>query len=46
MITEEEIRTALSIIREAVEELPNLEGAAEDAIIPPSERNVTINVDL
>jgi len=45
VITEEEIKTALSIIKEAVKELPNLRGAAEHTIIPCSEREVTINTD-
>ncbi|KAL1957524.1 hypothetical protein VTO42DRAFT_5750 [Malbranchea cinnamomea] len=41
VITEEEIKTALRIIEEAIHELPTLSGEREDRIIPPSERNVT-----
>ncbi|KAF2876321.1 pyridoxal phosphate-dependent transferase [Massariosphaeria phaeospora] len=45
VITEAEIETALNIIKEAMEELPNLKGAREDEVIPPGEKNVHIGVD-
>lgn len=45
VITEEEIRKALSIMKEAVEELPTLKGGKEDKIIPAEEKNVHIQVD-
>ncbi|KAJ9645156.1 ornithine aminotransferase [Coniosporium tulheliwenetii] len=45
VITEEEIQTALSIIKEAMEELPNLKGKREDEVIPEGEKNVHIGVD-
>ncbi|KAI9671552.1 MAG: ornithine aminotransferase [Caeruleum heppii] len=45
VITEEEIQSALDIIQSAMSELPSLTGEAEDAIIPPPEKNVTIGVD-
>ena len=46
VISEEQIREALKIIREAIIELPNLKGAAEDKVIPKDEKNVHIHVDL
>ncbi|RDL41407.1 Ornithine aminotransferase [Venustampulla echinocandica] len=46
VITEEQIKEALRIISEGITELPNLKGKAEEAIIPPSEKGVHINVDL
>ena len=45
VITEEEVKKALSIIGEALKELPNLKGKKEDEIIPPSEKNVTIGIE-
>ena len=46
VITEEEIKSALRIIKEAIEELPNLQGKKEEEVIPdPSEKNVHIGVD-
>ncbi|KAI9794882.1 MAG: ornithine aminotransferase [Peltula sp. TS41687] len=45
VITEDEIDTALGIIRSALSELPTLKGAKEDANIPPEEKNVTITID-
>lgn len=45
MITEEDIKTALGIIRDAIRELPTLKGRKEDEIIPPQEKNVTITLD-
>jgi ornithine--oxo-acid transaminase len=45
VITEEEIKSALRIIEEAVNELPNLKGEEEKKIIPPSEKNVTVTTD-
>ncbi|KAI9884584.1 MAG: heme peroxidase [Watsoniomyces obsoletus] len=45
VITEEEIQTALEIIKSAIRDLPGLTGKDEDAIIPPSEKNVHIVVD-
>lgn len=45
VITEEEIQTALGIIRDAMEELPNLKGRKEMEVLPPGEKNVHIGVD-
>ncbi len=45
VITEEEIQKALSIIDEAMKELPSLKGRKEDVVIPESEKNVRIMVD-
>ncbi|KAJ5994374.1 hypothetical protein N7451_010098 [Penicillium sp. IBT 35674x] len=45
VITEEEIKQALDIINQAVNELPNLKGAAEDHVIPPPEKKVKIGVE-
>jgi ornithine--oxo-acid transaminase len=45
VITEEEIKQSLSIIKESMEELPMLKGEKEDKIIPPAEKNVRIQVD-
>ncbi|KAI9808367.1 MAG: ornithine aminotransferase [Phylliscum demangeonii] len=45
VISDEEIHAALAIIRDALLELPTLSGAAQDAVIPPEEKNVTIERD-
>ncbi|KAL9096159.1 MAG: hypothetical protein Q9165_001682 [Trypethelium subeluteriae] len=45
VITEAQIRQALDIIKEAMEELPTLKGKKEEQIIPPGEKNVHIGVD-
>jgi ornithine--oxo-acid transaminase len=45
VITDEEIESALSIIKEAMEELPNLKGEKEEKVLPPGEKNVHIGVD-
>lgn len=45
VITEEEIKTALSIIDAAMKELPSLKGEMEDAVIPPAEKGVKITVE-
>lgn len=45
VITEEEVRKALSIIGEAIKELPELKGEKENEVIPEGEKNVTIKVD-
>lgn len=45
MITEDEIKTALRIIEEAVNELPDLKGDKEKNIIPPGEKNVAVTTD-
>lgn len=46
VITDEEVESALQIIKEAIEELPNLKGKKEEEVIPdPSEKNVHIGVD-
>lgn len=45
VITEDEVRKALSIIGEACTELPSLKGAKEDIVIPPPEKNVAIKVE-
>lgn len=45
VITEEEVHKALSIIGEAVRELPELKGEKENEVIPEGEKNVIIKVD-
>lgn len=45
VITEEEIQKALDIIKQAVSELPNLKGAAEDKVIPQAEKSVKIGLE-
>lgn len=45
VITEEEVQKALSIIGEALKELPGLKGAKEDKVIPPEEKNVQITLE-
>lgn len=45
VITEEEIKQALNIMKESMEELPTLQGENEDKIIPPEEKNVRIQLD-
>ena len=45
IITEEEVRTALGIIGSACKELPGLRDEAEDAVIPPVEKGVNIQLD-
>lgn len=45
MITDDEIKQALEIIKSAVTELPNLKGAAEDQVIPPPEKKVKIDLE-
>lgn len=48
VITEQEIETALSIIKEAMEELPNLKGKREEQVLTSAvglEKNVHIGVD-
>jgi len=45
VITEEEIDSALNIIKEAMEELPSLKGKREEEVIPPSEKNVHIGIE-
>lgn len=46
IISEEQIREALAIMKEAIEELPNLKGKHEDEIIPAGEKNVHIHLDI
>lgn len=45
VISEEQIQTALSIIGEAINELPNLKGQKEKQVLPEGEKNVHIGVD-
>lgn len=45
VITEEQIKTALAIIEEAVTELPHLKGKKEAEVLPEGEKNVHIGVD-
>lgn len=45
VITEEEIKKALGIMKDAMEELPTLKGEKEDKIIPPEEKNVRLEVE-
>lgn len=46
VISEEEIRQTLRIIEEAIKELPNLKGGAEDTVIPQNEKGVHIGLDI
>lgn len=46
VISEEEIREALRIMKEAIIELPNLKGKAEDEVIPKAEKGVHIGLDI
>ncbi|TKA27735.1 Ornithine aminotransferase [Salinomyces thailandicus] len=45
VISEDQIKTALRIIEEAVTELPNLKGKKEAEVLPEGEKNVHIGVD-
>lgn len=45
MISEEQIKTALRIIGEALIELPHLKGDKEDKVIPNGEKGVEIEVE-
>lgn len=45
VITAQQIQKALSIISEAMTELPNLQGKQAEAVIPAAEQNVHITVD-
>lgn len=45
VITEEEIDSALRIIKEAMEELPTLKGKREEEVLPPGEKNVHIGIE-
>ena len=45
VISEEQIKTALSIIEEAMKELPNLKGKKEAEVLPPGEKNVHIGLE-
>jgi ornithine--oxo-acid transaminase len=45
VISEEQIKEALNIIKESIIELPNLKGESEEKVIPPGEKNVHIGVD-
>ncbi|TAQ85864.1 hypothetical protein B7494_g5803 [Chlorociboria aeruginascens] len=46
VISEAEIVEALRMMKEAIAELPNLKGKAEDEVIPRSEKGVHIGLDL
>lgn len=46
VISEEQIREALAIMKEAILELPTLKGKREDEIIPKEEKNVHIGLDI
>jgi ornithine--oxo-acid transaminase len=45
VITEEQIKEALNIIKQSIIELPDLHGEAESKVIPPGEKNVHIGLD-
>jgi ornithine--oxo-acid transaminase len=45
VITDEEIRKALSIIKESLEQLPGLKGRKAAEIIPSTEKGVRIAVE-
>jgi ornithine--oxo-acid transaminase len=40
VITEDEIKTALKIIKEAVKELPTLKDEKEDEVLPAGEKHL------
>lgn len=45
VISEEQIRQAIQIIGDSMNELPGLQGKAAEKVIPPNEHNVHIGVD-
>lgn len=45
VITDEEIDTAIAIIKASILELPTLKGKMADGVIPPEERNVNIGLE-
>ncbi|KAF5874704.1 putative ornithine aminotransferase protein [Botrytis fragariae] len=45
VISEEDIQKALAIIKESIDELPNLKGEKEDVVIPAGEKNVHIPLE-
>ncbi|KAF7917404.1 uncharacterized protein EAE98_010167 [Botrytis deweyae] len=45
VISEEDIQKALAIIKESIDELPNLKGEKEDTVIPAGEKNVHIPLE-
>lgn len=45
IISETQIRTALRIIGEALEEIPNLKGEKEDKIVPREEKGTKIGIE-
>ena len=45
VITEEEIASAIHIIKTSMEELPTLKGGKEDEVIPQSEKGVEIKIE-
>ncbi|KAG8533157.1 uncharacterized protein KY384_001940 [Bacidia gigantensis] len=45
VITEEQIYTAVRIIKSALEELPDLKGRKEDEVIPAPEKHVKITIE-
>lgn len=45
VITEDEVRRAVRIIGEALEELPNLKGEKERQILPPGEKDIHIGLE-
>ena len=45
IITEKEVKKALGIIGSACKELPGLKGEAEDQVIPPAEKGVSIQLE-
>ncbi|KAF2084153.1 ornithine aminotransferase [Saccharata proteae CBS 121410] len=45
VISDDEIETALSIIEEAMRQLPSLKGRQEDEVIPVAERGVEIGIE-
>ncbi|TKA79793.1 Ornithine aminotransferase, partial [Friedmanniomyces simplex] len=45
VITEEQIRTALGIIEDAMRELPGLKGEKEREVLPEGEKGVKIGLE-
>jgi len=45
VITEQEIERSLSIIGEAIRELPNLKGTEESKVLPHGEKHVQVGLE-
>jgi len=45
VITEQDIERSLTIIGEAIRELPNLKGAEESKVLPHGEKHVQVGLE-